>query len=286
MTTINPDPSSTTTTTTRIGHVSIGDVELWVDQRGAGPDVVLIAGLTDPAEAWTFQLDGLADRYRVTTFDNRGAGRSPMPPDGFTVMDMADDTAALMRALGIADAHVCGFSGGSLTSQHLALRHPELVRSLVLMSTWARPDAYMERMMTAWTWLPEVSPSERAMLEAFLLWIYTPRAHEEGMVDAFIEEALAFEHPQSAEGFRRQLDAWRVHDSVDRLHEITAPTLVVSGEIDLAAPPRLGKVVADGIPGAEFVVLEGEAHQPFQERPEKFNALVHEFWSKVDTRTS
>jgi pimeloyl-ACP methyl ester carboxylesterase len=77
-----------------------------------------------------------------------------------------------------------------------------------------------------------------------------------------------------------------VHDSVDRLHEITAPTLVVSGEIDLAAPPRLGKVVADGIPGAEFVVLEGEAHQPFQERPEQFNALVHEFWSKVDTRTS
>jgi pimeloyl-ACP methyl ester carboxylesterase len=281
MTITNPDSG----TSARVGHVSIGDVDLWVDQRGDGPDVVLIAGLTDPAEAWTFQLDGLSDRYRVTTFDNRGAGRSPMLPDGFTVVDFADDTAALMRELGIDNAHVTGFSGGSLTAQHLALRHPELVRSLVLMSTWARPDAYMRTMMSAWTWLPEVAPSERALLEAFFLWIYTPRAHEDGMVEAIIEEALTFEHPQSPEGFRRQLEAWRVHDTLDRLHEIAAPTLVVAGGNDLAAPPRLGKVVADGIPGAEFVVLEGEAHQPFQERPEQFNALVDGFWSKVDART-
>jgi hypothetical protein len=70
--------------------IAAGDVELWVEQRGAGPDVLLLAGLSDPAEAWSFQLDGLADRYRLTAFDNRGAGRSPLPPAGFTVRDMAD----------------------------------------------------------------------------------------------------------------------------------------------------------------------------------------------------
>src|SRR5262245_11410206 len=112
------------------GLVAAGDVELWVDQRGTGPDVLLIAGLTDPAEAWIFQLDGLADQYRVTAFDNRGAGRSPMVPDGFTVGDMADDAAAIMRSLGIERAHVMGFSGGGCTAQELALRHPELVASL------------------------------------------------------------------------------------------------------------------------------------------------------------
>ncbi len=268
-----------TTTTTMI---TAGDVELWVDQRGAGPDVLLIAGLSDPAEAWTFQLEGLADRYRLTAFDNRGAGRSPLPPEGFRVADMADDAAALLGSLDISAAHVAGFSGGSATAQELALRHPEFVRSLVLVSTWARPDAYFRRLVSAWRWLAEVAPSERAMLEAFFLWIYTARGHDEGMVDQIIEEALAFPHPQSPDGFQRQLAAWSAHDTFDRLPQIDLPTLVVAGELDLCTPPRLGRVVAEQIPGAEFVVLPGEAHQPFQERPEHFNGLVHEFWARAE----
>jgi pimeloyl-ACP methyl ester carboxylesterase len=71
-----------------------------------------------------------------------------------------------------------------------------------------------------------------------------------------------------------------VHDTVERLHQITVPTLVVAGENDIVTPPRYGRVVAEGIPGAEFVVLDGEAHQPFQERPDEFNALVRSFWAK------
>jgi pimeloyl-ACP methyl ester carboxylesterase len=102
------------------------------------------------------------------------------------------------------------------------------------------------------------------------------------MVDAIIEEALAFPHPQSPEGFRRQLDAWGPHDTLDRLHQITVPTLVVAGELDVCTPARLGRAVAARITGAEFVVLPGEAHQPFQESPEVFNELVESFWTKVD----
>jgi pimeloyl-ACP methyl ester carboxylesterase len=264
------------------GLIRASDVDLWVEQRGTGPDVLLIAGLSDPAEAWTFQLDSLADRYRLTAFDNRGAGRSPLPPGGFTVSGMADDAAALLQSLGVAHAHVAGFSGGSATAQELALRHPELVRSLVLVSTWARPDAYFRTLTDTWKWLPEVAPSERAMLEAFFLWIYTPRAHQDGIVAQIIEDALAFPHPQSPEAFRRQLEAWIPHDTLDRLHEITVPTLVVAGELDVATPPRFGRAVAERIPGAEFVVLPGEAHQPFQESPDAFNTLVADFWARVD----
>jgi pimeloyl-ACP methyl ester carboxylesterase len=187
-----------------------------------------------------------------------------------------------LRSLGIGSAHVAGFSGGSATAQELALRHPDLVRSLVLVSTWARADTYFRRMAAAWTWQADTAPSERAMLEAFFLWIYTPRAHESGLVDQIIEEALAFPHPQSSEAFRRQLDAWVPHDTHDRLGEITVPTLVIAGELDLGTPPRLGQVVAERIPGAEFIVLEGEAHQPFQESPDAFNDLVDRFWSNLD----
>jgi pimeloyl-ACP methyl ester carboxylesterase len=264
------------------GHVRAGDVDLWVDSRGAGPDVLLVAGLSDPAEAWEAQLAGLSDRYRVTAFDNRGAGRSPGVPDSFSVAAAADDAAAVLRTLDVPHAHVVGFSGGSAIAQELALRHPELVTSLVLVSTWARSDTYFQRLWDFWRWLPEGAPSDRAMVEAFFLWVYTARAHSDGTVAQLVEEALAFPHPQAAEQFQRQIDVLRAHEALDRLASIRVPTLVVAGEVDLVTPPRFGRAVADGIPGAEFVLLPGEAHQPFQERPDEFNALVHGFWQRVE----
>jgi pimeloyl-ACP methyl ester carboxylesterase len=264
--------------------VRAGDVDLYVERVGDGPDVLLLAGLSDPAESWQPQLDGLSDRYRLTAFDNRGAGRTPLPDEPLSVPMMADDAAALLRALDAPAAHVAGFSGGSLIAQELALRHPELVRSLVLTSTFARPDAYSRAATGFWHWLAEVAPSERAMLEAFFLWIYTPRAHENGMVEQIIEEALAFPHPQSTEAFQAQLQGFMSHDALDRLPEIAAPTLVLAGELDIITPPRYGRAVAEAIPGARFEVMPGEAHQPFQEVPDEFNARVDAFWREVDGR--
>ena len=157
--------------------IGTGDIELWIKRRGQGPDVLLIAGLGDPAEAWQPQLDGLSDRYLVTAFDNRGAGRTPLPEGRLSATTMADDAAALLRALEVSSAHVAGFSMGSAIAQELALRYPELVRSLVLMSTYARPDALFRSQLNFWRWLAEVAPSERAFFEAFFTWVYTPRAH-------------------------------------------------------------------------------------------------------------
>jgi hypothetical protein len=91
--------------------------------------VVLIGGLGDTIESWQVQLDGLADRYRLTAFDNRGTGRTSMPAGPTTVEAMADDAAGVLRALDVLSAHGAGFSGGSTFAQELALRQPELVRS-------------------------------------------------------------------------------------------------------------------------------------------------------------
>jgi pimeloyl-ACP methyl ester carboxylesterase len=265
-------------------RVSAGDVELWTERRGRGPDVLLIAGLGDPAEAWQPQLDGLADRYRVTAFDNRGAGRTPLPEGPLTAATMADDAAALLRALEIPSAHVAGFSMGSAIAQELALRHRELVRSLVLVSTYARPDALFRAQLAFWRWLPEVAPSERAFYEAFFTWVYTPRAHADGSVGRIVEEALAFPHQQSVEAFQAQVDVCRAHDTTDRLSQIGAPTLVLSSELDVVLPPRFGRFVAAAIPDARFDIMTGEAHQPFQEVPDEFNARVDAFWRDVEAR--
>jgi pimeloyl-ACP methyl ester carboxylesterase len=152
----------------------------------------------------------------------------------------------------------------------------------VLQSTWARWDPYVEALVRFLTWLPDAAPSEREVLEAFFLWVYTPRAHADGMVAAIIDEALAFPHPQSPEAFRRQLAAWAVHDSYDRLPEIACPTLVLAGEIDPMTRPELGRIVAERIPGARFQILAGESHQPFQEDPVTWNAIVDGFWAEIE----
>jgi pimeloyl-ACP methyl ester carboxylesterase len=265
-------------------HMQAGDLDMWVERQGTGPDVLLIAGLGDPAEAWQFQLDGLADRYRLIAFDNRGMGRTPLPAEPFSMATMADDAAALLRALDVPAAHVAGFSGGSAIAQELALRHPGLVHSLVLDSTWARADAYFRAALKFWRWLPEAAPSERAFLEAFYLWIYTPRAHADGTVEKIIEEVLAFPHQPSAGAIQRSIDAFLAHDTVGRLSQIAVPTLVLAGGLDRITPPRYGRAVANAIPGARFEVLAEEAHQLFQEVPDLFNATVDTFWRQVEAR--
>ena len=263
-------------------QVRAGRLDLWVERRGQGPDVLIIAGFGDPVEAWQFQLEGLSDRYRLTAYDNLGTGRSPMPEEPFTVASLADDAAALLRALEVPAAHIVSQSSGSAIAQELALRHPELVRSLVLVGTWACPDAYFRSTLSFFRWLAEVAPSERAFLEAFCLWIYTPRAHANGMVEQVIQGALAFPHKMSTDAVQRWIDAGVAHDTADRLSEIAAPTLVLAGGLDKIVAPGLSRVVADGIPGARFEVLPEEGHRPFAEVPDEFNARVDAFWREVD----
>jgi 3-oxoadipate enol-lactonase len=264
--------------------INTGDVEIWTEQVGEGPDVLLIGGAGDTVESWQFQLDGLADRYRLTAFDNRGAGRTVMAEGPLSAQTMADDAAGVLRALDVPSAHVAGFSGGSIISQELALRHPDLVRSLVLQSTWPVMDPYLRSWLLFVRWLVEVAPSERAFLEGFFLDIYTARAHNDGTVEAFIEEVLAFPHKQSTEDLQRFLDAFLDHDTTERLPEIGAPTLVLAGGRDPTARPPLCRAVAELIPGARLEVMEEEAHQPFQEVPDVWNARVDAFWREVEAR--
>ena len=269
-------------TTTTSQMVKANGLDIYVEQVGQGPDVLLLGGLGDTVESWQFQLHGLADRYRLTAFDNRGAGRTAMPKGPASVETMADDAAGVLRALEIPSAHVAGFSGGSIIAQELALRHPVRVRSLVLQSTFPFMDEYLRQWARFVRWLIDVAPSEHAFLEGFFLDIYTPRAHNDGTVAQIIDEVLAFPHKQAPEDMQRFLDAFIVHDTSDRLHQITAPTLVLAGGLDTVSRPELCRAVADAIPGALFEIMPAESHQPFQEVPEEWNARVDEFWRELE----
>jgi pimeloyl-ACP methyl ester carboxylesterase len=262
-------------------NVDANGVQLWAEQEGEGDDVLFISGLADEGACWVDQVAGLRDRYRATTFDNRGVGRSATPEGEFTIADFAADTNALMEALEIDRAHVVGSSMGGAIAQELALAHSERVRSLVLNGTWCRGDRFLHEIFRNWMWSAEKADSIRDFLVTVNLWCFSPRIWNEGIMDEWIAAAEASPYAQSVDAFCRSTKALIAHDSADRVGGIGAQTLITVGELDLVLPPRFSQELADRIPNAGLVVIPAAGHQPFQEVPADYNALLTDFWQSA-----
>jgi pimeloyl-ACP methyl ester carboxylesterase len=261
--------------------VNANGVDLWVEQEGAGDDVLFISGLADEGACWVDQVAGLNDRYRVTTFDNRGVGRSATPDGEFAIAAFSADTAALMDALEIERAHVVGSSMGGAIAQELALAHPERVRSLVLNGTWCRGDRFLHEVFRNWMWSAEKADSIRDFLVTVNLWCFSPRIWNEGVMDEWVAAAEASPYAQSVDAFSRSTLALIAHDTADRVAGISAPTLITVGDLDLVLPPRFSQELAERIPNARLVVIPDVGHQPFQEVPADYNVLLADFWQSV-----
>jgi pimeloyl-ACP methyl ester carboxylesterase len=262
-------------------HVTANGVDLWVEQEGEGEDVVFISGLADEGACWVDQVAGLRDRYRVTTFDNRGVGRSATPDGEFRIVDFAADTAALLEALGIDRAHVVGSSMGGAIAQELALARPGMLRSLVLNGTWCRGDRFLHEVFRSWIWTARRADSLRDFLVAVNLWCFAPRIWNDGTMDEWLAAAEASPYPQSVDAFCRSATALLHHDTADRLAAIDIPVVVTVGELDLVLPPRYSRELVERIPGARLEVISEAGHQPFQELPPDYNRLLLEFWASI-----
>jgi pimeloyl-ACP methyl ester carboxylesterase len=259
----------------------VNGVDLHYVQLGEGDDVLLLCGLGDDVTAWDAQVGRFSELYRVTIVDNRGVGRSSLPDGEFTVRDMADDAAALCDAIGIARAHVMGFSMGGAITQELAIERADVVRSAVIVGSWAYSDRLFRTFIESSAYFAGIADDDRAFVMYFLASTYSRAVFEDGRVDAFCDGALRNPHPQSTEAFQRTARAILGHDTRSRLGTVTAPALVLYGEEDVICPPRHSREIASLIPDARLVGVPEQAHQPFQENPEAFNATVLRFWESV-----
>ena len=238
-----------------------GNVQLQFDSTGDGPAVLLVMGLGLPGDAWWRTVPVLARALRVISFDNRGSGRSQVPPGVFSISDLAADAVAVLDAAGIARAHVYGMSMGGMIAQELALRHPERVGALVLGATApggasaTPPDPEILAFLARRAALP---PEEGRW--ASVPYVYSVRTRSEGgqrIGEDFARRRSYAFHP---DGYRAQLAAALRHDAGARLGAITAPTLVVHGAEDRMVPPENGSTIAAAVPGAELLLFDDAAH--------------------------
>lgn len=258
-------------------RIGVGAVELAYDEVGDGEVVVFISGTSLDRTAWGPQLAAFADRYRCITIDNRDTGETTAPAGAYTPRDLAADVDGLLAALDLPAAHVVGHSLGGAIGQELALASPDRVRTLTLIGSWARNDEYTRALFGTWQRLRrQLDP--RAFYEAMLLTGVGHTFLNSIGVAPMVELFLASPHPQTVEGFCRQVDADLAHDTLDRLGKIQPPALVVAGDEDKIFPAHHARQLADGI-GAELLVIPGAGHSPAIENPAAVNAALETFFT-------
>ncbi|MFF1820143.1 alpha/beta fold hydrolase [Kribbella sp. NPDC058245] len=244
-------------------------------RRGRGAPLLLIQGMAAHHEMWGDELlSALEDRFDIVAYDHRGIGRGDRAEEPFTVAELADDAAAVIASLGWSDAHVFGISLGGMVTQELALRHPAVVRSIALGSTWAGGLGGV------------ISETSRRMVEAI-----ATRDVEHGLRTGFeanLSARYAAEVPGASEIYRRralsvkvpvpvvlmQWAAAQAHDTTARLGAVAVPALILHGTADAGIPAENALRLSELLPAARLELFQGAGHLFWWEDPERTAALL------------
>jgi len=242
--------------------VRVNEIRMYYEVHGEGFPLVMIHGLSANLDWWEPRMvQEFSKRFMTVMFDNRGAGRSDVSDARYTMRLFADDTAALMDALGISRAHVLGISMGGAIAQELVLNYPQKVERLVLCSTYCggpqliRASEEVRRLLMT----DRSAAARSAVTEGFV-------KNNPDVVQAVRQRVLRA--PISDEAYRRQSNAISEFGSYDRLPQIRAPTLILCGRKDILVPPENGSVLAEAIPGAKLVYLERSGHALLEDMDE------------------
>jgi pimeloyl-ACP methyl ester carboxylesterase len=263
-----------------IAHAN--NIDIYFEIRGSGPPLVLIMGLRRNAEWWYRQIPELSKHFTIIAFDNRGAGRSDKPEMEYSIRLFADDTAELMNFLGIPKAHILGISMGGYIAQELAINHPDKVNGLILgcTSCGGRRAVHMsEERMEKFAANKGLTPEQilRKDMDLYFSNRFI-RDHPE-QIEEFVNISLLYYQP--ADAFFRQLNACLNHDTVDRVSQISSPTLITTGDDDYLVPSENSLILKELMPGADLELLPGCRHCFFMEESEKFNRSVVRFLRSI-----
>ena len=276
-------------------YVPVGDGgRIHVVDRGSGPPIVLVHGVTLGVAVWAPQLRHLAGGHRVLAVGQRGHGQSSAGSEGYSFERMARDLLEVLEATGIRDAVLVGHSMGGMVVQELALRHPrelaEHVGGLVLLATSSGPlvrgplGPAMARALAAGglVGLRHAERRGRGVLSQRDVASWAIRSNfGSNPRDADLElvrSMITAMSPAAMRGLLGPLLSFDVHREVGA---IGLPTRVVVGSRDLLTPPRASRAIAERIPGATFTVLPDCGHMVMLERAEELDDLLADFSAEV-----
>jgi pimeloyl-ACP methyl ester carboxylesterase len=243
------------------------------DSHGTGTPLLLIQGLGYGRWGWDPIVPGLAERFRVLTFDNRGIGESDKPEGPYTAREMAADALQVLDEAEVNRAHVLGASLGGMIAQEVAVAAPARVDRLVLCCTTPggaasvpMPEVTIRLFQEAPSLAPEVA------LRQFVANALGSQAPEE-LVDELFARRVA--SPPDPAGWQAQAAAGTTFPGVD--DEIAAPTLILQGTEDNVVDQRNAQVLADRIDGARVELFHGSGHLFFWEQPDDVVRIVVRF---------
>jgi pimeloyl-ACP methyl ester carboxylesterase len=236
-------------------------------------------GVGGSCRGWLpLQVPEFSQQRPTLIFDYPSVGRSDAGDDDFTTASLADTTVALLDALEIECADVLGPFMGGMVAQEMSLRHPERVERLVLVGTYARPDAKRRTLLQQWQALARMGAPIDVMVRERLLWtLQDETLEQQDLIESMIEFFSRDGAPLTEDVFVRQCEACLLHDTLDRLHEIRHPTLVICGRNDQLTPSAFHRQLADGIPDARLVTISYGGHIVMAESAEPFNRTVLQF---------
>ncbi len=252
--------------------------EFHYERGGSGEPLLLIQGMSGTHVSWGEPFKGALEKsFDVVAFDNRGIGLSG-PVDGpFTIVEMAEDAAALLGELGLESAHVVGISMGGMIAQELALAEPALLRSLTLGCTYCggpgsqlMPEENLQKLVAGMA----SGDRDKAIRAGYEVNLSPAFRAEESTYAPFHEMATSV--PAAKATIELQAQAIFGHDTSGRLGEISVPTLIVHGTEDGVLPFPNGELIASLMPGARFEVLEDVGHMFWWEQPQRSAALIRE----------
>jgi pimeloyl-ACP methyl ester carboxylesterase len=254
------------------------NADLFYAERGQGQPLIFLHGLGGDHLYWLGQLRAFSKHYHCFALDCRDVGQSSEATEPYTIFNLAADIAAFVRQLSLPPVHVIGLSMGGMIAQELALANPELVQSLVLVSTLARSDEWFQATLQAFELIRLQVPDTAAFFEAVLPWWVSYQFFLDSGRSSWLRWLLR-QNPevQSQAGFLRQLKAARQHDALARLSGIRCPVMILVGEDDTIAPRRYSLELAEQIRQAQLITVPGVGHALPIENPGQFNALLREF---------
>jgi 3-oxoadipate enol-lactonase len=256
--------------------IKVNGITMHYEMTGpeSAPLVTLSHSLATDLSMWDLQVAALKSKYRVLRYDTRGHGGTDAPEGPYTLEQLGEDAAELLRALGIPKTHFMGISMGGMIGQILALKHPHMLQSLVLCDTSSRiPEEALP------VWDERIGLAQNQGLDALVestmeRWFTAPFREKPAPMLERVRDMIRATPLKGYIGCSRAIMKLNL---TERLGEIHLPTLIIVGEDDPGTPVAASQAIHQRIKGSELVILKSAAHLSNIEQEAAFNAAVLEF---------